>query len=404
MGGAAYLGGSRVDAEWRFLAKLYSRDTQTGDVFGQGVALAERLAGVGAPGADDRGFRSGAGYIFEADEQGEWAEVAKVLAGDGGPDDSFGTKALMPSDVEVWFSAEDHGFAGAVYIFERIGSEWVQVQKLEPQGASLGARFAFDIAIDGDVFVGGAWVQYEQDTVGAAFVFERDGNGVWRQTAKLLASDGRFDARFGWSVAVRGNLIAVGATAQTTDPNAPGHGAVYIFRKDGDGEWSEETKLISPQPKRGEKLGSDLAISGNLIYAGARCGTTCEIGSVFVFRDNGPGQPFEFVTQFTGHDVANMDLFGYFLDVDWPYLVVGSPNHDGNWEDSGAAYIFELERCGDIDGDGDVDLDDHARFHECISGPSGGVRVLCAPADLDRDGDVDLSDYRFLQPALADAE
>jgi hypothetical protein len=387
-------------------AKVIGDDTGTGDQFSRhAVDLHLSRLAAGANLDDPHGYRSGSAYYFEWEASNGWVQQAKLAAPDGSTNDFFGERVLIGSGGRLYVSAPWNGFAGAVYVFERVGEEWVQAQKLEPQGASLNADFGFDIAIEGDVFVGGAPDQIERDRVGGAFVFERGGDGVWRQTAKLLASDGEFGEEFGWSVAVRGDLIAVGAQEHTVDRNAPGHGAVYIFRRGADGAWREETQLIPPAPERGDKLGSDLVIIGDLICAGARGSATYgDGGSVFVFRDDGPGRPFNFVKKFRGHDTATTDRFGYFLDVDWPYLVVGSPNHDGNWEDSGAAYIFELERCGDIDGDGDVDLDDHARFHECISGPSGGVRALCATADLDRDDDVDLSDYRFLQHTLADAE
>ena len=53
---------------------------------------------------------------------------------------------------------------------------------------------------------------------------------------------------------------------------------------------------------------------------------------------------------------------------------------------------------GDMDGDGDADLDDHALFAECLSGPGvttppDGCSVdEFTRADIDADSDVDLVD------------
>ncbi len=56
---------------------------------------------------------------------------------------------------------------------------------------------------------------------------------------------------------------------------------------------------------------------------------------------------------------------------------------------------------GDKDGDGDADLNDYARFHECLTGPIGGpVGATCTPADFDEDGDVDGADFGAFQIAF----
>ena len=64
---------------------------------------------------------------------------------------------------------------------------------------------------------------------------------------------------------------------------------------------------------------------------------------------------------------------------------------------------------GDLDGDGNTDLDDYALFEECLTGP-GDTQELegaCRLADYDGDSDVDLADYAGLQvqlPGFAAAE
>ncbi|MCA9253033.1 MAG: hypothetical protein KDA54_18035, partial [Phycisphaerales bacterium] len=53
---------------------------------------------------------------------------------------------------------------------------------------------------------------------------------------------------------------------------------------------------------------------------------------------------------------------------------------------------------GDVDGDGDVDLDDHTYFADCLQGPGLTVPTSpCRPMDFDDDGDVDLSDAQSFQ-------
>ena len=46
---------------------------------------------------------------------------------------------------------------------------------------------------------------------GSAYVFERDADGRWNQVSKLLVLDGQEEDRFGYSVSLSGDRLAVGA-------------------------------------------------------------------------------------------------------------------------------------------------------------------------------------------------
>ena len=55
---------------------------------------------------------------------------------------------------------------------------------------------------------------------------------------------------------------------------------------------------------------------------------------------------------------------------------------------------------GDLDGDGDVDMDDFTLFADCLNSPDNSPAPTCSPgvdADLDGDGDVDLGDVVTFQ-------
>jgi hypothetical protein len=55
---------------------------------------------------------------------------------------------------------------------------------------------------------------------------------------------------------------------------------------------------------------------------------------------------------------------------------------------------------GDMDGDGDVDLDDFAAWESCLGGPEVTPGPDCEAADLDSDNDVDLDDFAQFQEAF----
>jgi hypothetical protein len=53
---------------------------------------------------------------------------------------------------------------------------------------------------------------------------------------------------------------------------------------------------------------------------------------------------------------------------------------------------------GDVDGNGAIDLGDHASLFDCLTGPGGGLTTAaCLAADFDEDGDADLDDFRGFQ-------
>jgi subtilisin family serine protease len=58
----------------------------------------------------------------------------------------------------------------------------------------------------------------------------------------------------------------------------------------------------------------------------------------------------------------------------------------------------EMDFTGDVDRDGDVDLDDLERLYDCLTGPGLAPSEECTGADIDGDEDVDLSDYATYQP------
>src|SRR5215469_12910396 len=81
--------------------------------------------------------------------------------------------------------------------------------------------FGRSMAISGSTAVVGAYGK--NSFTGAAYVFVRSG-GIWSQQAKLTASDGLAHDEFGYSVAISGSTVMVGAIG-----NSSNTGAAYVF-------------------------------------------------------------------------------------------------------------------------------------------------------------------------------
>ena len=78
-----------------------------------------------------------------------------------------------------------------------------------------------------DIVVGSSLATGVASVTGAAYVFRSAAGTLWTEHAKLIATDGVGDERFGSSVAIHGSFIAVGAPEDRT--RGTDSGSAYVF-------------------------------------------------------------------------------------------------------------------------------------------------------------------------------
>lgn len=160
-------------------------------------------------------------------------------------------------------------------------------------------------------------------------------------SAELTASNGAVADGFGWSVAVSGNTIVVGA------PGNPSRGQAYVFVRPRSG-WSgrlTQTARVSGSDGGGMDLfGLSVAVSGNTIVVGApnhvRGGGVAGEAYVFVRPKIGVSGKRTEAAVLTASSLNNVysDDFGASVAVSGNTIVVGAPNHDvGNSVHQGEA-------------------------------------------------------------------
>lgn len=149
---------------------------------------------------------------------------------------------------------------------------------LKAPSVRAGASFGATIAVSGDTLVVGArQFGFGDPTVtapGAAFVFRRTPAG-WLQEAQLLGPAGSVSSLFGFSVAISGVTIVVGAPSDSSgsavDPNDKSKanaGAAWVFVRSGS-TWSQQAYLKAPNIRAGSRFGSSVAIDGESLVVGA---------------------------------------------------------------------------------------------------------------------------------------
>ncbi|MFG0283915.1 MAG: hypothetical protein ACF8R7_05790 [Phycisphaerales bacterium JB039] len=373
--GAAYVY-ERAGGAWTQVAKLTADDASDKATFGSAVALSGATVVIGAPGDRTLGTRAGAAYVFER-VGGAWTQVAALRASDGGEDESFGGSVAISGDVMMVgaFQADTVGTnAGAVYVFERSGGVWSEVDKLVASGLRFYDLFGSAVALDGDAAVIGAPTQ---NLAGAAYVFERVG-GVWTQSLRITGDTS--SSRLGASVALSGATALVGAPFE-------GAGAAYSIDRSGTG-WARGGNLVGVGLEPGDRFGTRTALhSGLAVVSASRTdGAVTETGAAHVFRKDGGfwGQ----TAKIAALGGAEHSVFGMGLATDGEVILAGAPFFSG-YGFPGNIYAFE-PACGceaDCDGDGALALADFLCFQNAFG--AGAGRADC-------DGDFTLTFFDFL--------
>jgi len=343
---------------------LRASNLGAGDRFGQCVAISGNYAIVGATyedGSSDATAESGAAYIFERDGSGNWAEKTILRASNLEVNDNFGISVAISGNYVIVGALGEDGSSnatpnsGAAYIFERDGSgNWAEKNILQASNLEANDRFGQSVAISGNYAIVGAWQEDGSSNAtlnsGAAYMFERDGNGNWAEKQILRASNLGANDFFGISVAISGNYAIVGAyfeDGSSTDVDF-NSGAAYIFERDGSGNWAEKNILRASNLEVSDRFGQSVAISGNYAIVGAyledgSSNTRPNSGAAYMFERDGSGNWAEKNILRASNLEAN-DNFGYSaVAISGNYAIVGAWQEDGSSNatpNSGAAYIY----------------------------------------------------------------
>lgn len=132
----------------------------------------------------------------------------------------------------------------------------------------VGDNFGFSIEADDSIAVVGApFYRGQAVRSGAAYVFKYDGT-KWNKLATLIASDTTTNANLGYSVAISGDVIVIGARGYNANQGA---GYVYVKPSGGwAGALTETARLTGdvPNPNSDVFLGFSAAIQGDIIALG----------------------------------------------------------------------------------------------------------------------------------------
>ena len=402
--GAAYVFvRDAVTNTWSEQAYLKASNTGADDRFGTSVAISGDTLVVGAifeessttgvdSTPDNLASNAGAAYVFVRDTvTNTWSQQAYLKAFNSQPGDEFGFSVAISGDtVVVTAHKEDSSTtgvdsmpdesatdAGAAYVFIRdvATNTWSEQAYLKASNTDTDDQFGSSIVMSDNTIVVGAISEDSSTTgvdsmpdnssfaAGAAYVFVRDAaTDIWNEQAYLKASNTDASDEFGFSIAVSGNTIVVGAhneDSSTTgvdsmpDNSATLAGAAYVFTRDTMTDlWSQQAYLKASNTEALDNFGTSVAVSGNLVIVGAigEDSSTTGVNSTADESASSAGAAYVFIhdevtniwseqSYLKASNTGTNDQFGKSAGISGTTIVVGAGEEDSA---TGAAYIFSV--------------------------------------------------------------
>jgi PKD repeat protein len=306
------------------LATLHNPTPGSLDAFGSGVSVSGDRVLVGACWNDTTLEDVGAAYLFDSG-----GHLLRTLAQPSPQaSDEFGYATAMSGDTAAVSAPNNHG--GSVYVYDATNTNapW---SLANPRSSSAG-YFGASLAISGNILaVGDTDATVGAVQAGAVHLYDSSTRQLLRSIDHPAPAAG---ATFGHSLAIAGNLIVVGAPFD--DSAHAEQGAAWVFNAT---TGQLVATLGEPSGAAGDHFGWSVAIEGNEVlvadapyYQGA-----AQAGSVYVFRaDTGA-----LVDTLASPSPADDDQFGYSVAISSGRAIVGAPGQSGGYIHRGAAYVFE---------------------------------------------------------------
>lgn len=277
--GAVYVYSSR-GADYEQVQLLTISDGMDFEHFGNSMAY-EQNQGHLIVGAMGRNRFQGAAYVFKT-QGGTFAQTARLTASDATDSDNFGASVAMSNVWAAVGAPIKQSGLGAVYVFERSGDDWDEIQKISATDGVKTDQFGSAVDMDDDLLVVSAPSKKrpgdELLMAGAVYVYRRIGGSYTLETT--IVPDDEFAGLFGSSIAVHDGRIAIGVESK---------GAALIYEKKDDA-WGVVATIIPDESHAVDSFGNAMALVDDGLIVGARSSNEAgerAAGAVYVFTEPG---------------------------------------------------------------------------------------------------------------------
>ena len=328
---------------------LVQSDPRPFDNYGNAVAIDGDVAVIGASTKTFAGLNyAGAVYVYRR-VGGVWSEEAKLTAPVPEIHDNFGTAVAIDGDVIVVgapdFPVSFFNGTGRAWVFRRIAGTWTLEQELVPSMASGDGASGRAVAIEGNTIVvtTGSLPLFSPRIV---VTYEHNGT-QWVETDSFTSPVGM---TFATEIRLHGDRLAIDSPDETEN-GIPEVGAVYLYERQG-GVWNQIRRFSSPLPSDGEWFGSGFDFENDLFVAGAANANfhgAVGAGVLYAFRESGGIWQLE--AEIESSLPAGGAGLGSVVDVDGGRILSSSPStSSGSAIHSGAGHLYRQTTPGQWDG------------------------------------------------------
>jgi hypothetical protein len=225
---------------------------------------------------------------------------------------------------------------GSTLASPNVSGHIVQVANLSGDKNNL--AFGYSVAISGNLLaVGDPYDSRNIDEAGSVTIYQSNLTGQWDKINMLAASDARAGDHFGRNLALWGDRLVVGAPFSLDYGTSPG--TAYIFEKDqgGPNTWGLVAKLTASEIFPCDNFGWAVAVYSDTVAVGAYATTPGGVVYIYERDAGGPGAWGETAQLFPDAPVYGAG-FGESVSLDDDLLAVGA-YAGGDY--SGYAYIFQ---------------------------------------------------------------
>ncbi|MGE4632651.1 MAG: FG-GAP repeat protein, partial [Planctomycetota bacterium] len=257
---------------WNELGTITDPGGHTEDGFGSAIDLRGDLLVVGSPYYEVDNQAVGCVTVWRLDLAQDWQLEDRLLAIDRVPGDQFGTSVSLGTDSELLVGAPGRDLlgvdSGGAYLYQHGSEGWVEQITLGSGAANPGDKLGTAVASSSDhILLGAPYSDLAGSAAGAVAVYHRQ-SGTWNFAGQLLPTAGATGCAFGASIALSGNLAAIGAPTDTGIEAFPA-GSATVYRWQG--TWQQQG-LLTGNP--GSFLGSAVCVHRGVVVTGAPLDST----------------------------------------------------------------------------------------------------------------------------------